>query len=68
MVKITEGSPENTLWYCRYCGGGLAVSELTVGPNHKEGLDSGDAMFDAEIPPNPKASIVRMKITEAFHI
>lgn len=37
MVKITEGAPENTLWYCRYCTGGLAVAGLKVGPNHAEG-------------------------------
>lgn len=24
-VKLTEHSPENTLWFCRYCGGGMGV-------------------------------------------
>lgn len=41
-VKITEETPENTLWYCRYCGGGMAVTDLSEERNHEDGSDEGD--------------------------
>lgn len=68
MVKITEGSPENTLWYCRYCGGGLAVTDLKVASNHEEGLETGDKVFNEELNADELKSVVKLKLTETHHL
>lgn len=63
-VKLTESTPENTLWYCRYCGGGMAVSTITAGGNHEDGEDKGDAKFKEEKEAEEGKATVRLKITE----
>lgn len=68
MVKITEGSPENTLWYCRYCGGGLAVTDIKVAANHGDGLDTGDKVFNEELNADELQSVVKLKLTETHHL
>jgi len=68
MVRVTEDLPENTLWYCRYCGGGMAVSGLSTALNHEAGKDKGDAVFNEAAVPEAGKSLVKLKITETHHL
>jgi len=35
-LRLTEHTSENTIWICRYCGGGMGVSNISTGPNHSD--------------------------------
>lgn len=42
-VRLTKHTPENTLWYCRFCGGGMAIKSLESLNNHESEVD--DQLF-----------------------
>jgi len=68
VVKLTETTAENTLWYCRYCGGGMAVGEIKSIGNHAAGEEKGDAVFNEAKTADPLKAIVKMKLSETHHI
>lgn len=57
-VKLTNGNPENTIWVCRHCVGGMLVTDISVRFQNDTSI--------IEVEPD-KAKIV-LKITEQISI